>query len=963
MHTMLRTEKSQAHRRTMSCTLLLFGLMFPITAALGAEPAQTAVETSAGQKRVQMAPASPFYPRSGDRHVLLIGASDREALTLWRNEKGFNWRSYLDELAAHGFNYVRQNVTAWTGLSAFRGYPAQFSQPRWAFTRTGPGAAVDGEPRFDLTRFDEGYFRERLGPFLQEAERRGIVVELTLFDDCRSRRAFADSLYAEPNHVNTFGLKPGDDPHADTTLGDPPLLSVQERYVFRVLEATREFGNVIYEVANETGGARWVAHFIEFIHQQHPGALVSAGEQSSPYDPVTGGCDLVVKHRGAGGLYRTDEDIARHRQSLILLRRGGKPVLHNEFFLFANRSTDDPNFVRKMFWADFTGGGHANFYDFTWWRGTGRTKKEGSPSQSPPPEVLNAGKFLRRFVEEGEVPFERMAPHDELATTSARDGVRPFVFAQPGVVYVVYLIQGSTITLNLNQTNGTLSARWFNPREGKFGEEFKVQGGGQREFKAPDNNDWALCLLKRRWINMIKTALMGLASGTVCLALSLAWAGGTLRQPPSHAKSGALSVHPTNPSYFQSADGKPVVLIGDYTWGTFSDVDYDYKAMLDTLKANGLNFARVWVWWGCGEFAEENRVHVEPYLRTGPGNANDGKPKYDLTKFNPAFFDRLRAVCAAARERGIFLQLTLFDAWMIKHRHLWRLHAYHRDNNINGVDGDPKNTGTGTDGRQGFCSLGNPKALEAQKAFIRKVVDAVNEFDNVYFEIANENYYNADWERRLCEFTHEYERSKPKQPLVMPLDLPNHDYGGIKTWDLQRLHASLLKARVLKQPLIFDTDGIGSPDDATVRKAAWTAFVSGGHVDYLDDSLQIGSEYNGDFKGTRRVSLRQQLGYLASFTKQVRFWEMQPDDAFIVGNERRAVPAFALASASEVVVYLPNGGSATLDLSSMKGTLSARWFNPREGSFGKRFKVEGEGQREFQAPEQNDWALLLRRRE
>ncbi len=427
-------------------------------------------------------------------------------------------------------------------------------------------------------------------------------------------------------------------------------------------------------------------------------------------------------------------------------------------------------------------------------------------------------------------------------------------------------------------------------------------------------------------------------------------------------RSNTLAVYPANPGYFQTADGKPVMLIGDYTWGTFSDVDYDYKAMFDTLKANGLNFARIWVFWGNEVGFEDQRppqnyhgINFVPYQRTGPGNAHDGKPKYDLTKFNPAFFERLRAVCAAARERGIFLQLTLFDAWMIKHPHLWRLHAYHRDNNINGVDGDPRSTGKGTDGEQGFCSLGNPKVLEAQKAFVRKVVDAVNEFDNIFFEIANENYYNAEWERALCQFIHDYETGKPKQHLTMPLDLPNHDYGGIKTYDVRRLHANLLKALALKQPLIFDTDGIGNPDDATVRKAAWTAFVSGGHVSYLDDSLQPGSEHGGDFRGSRRATLRQQLGYLARFTKQVRFWEMQPDNTLVKSGD-----AFAFASERELIAYLPNGGSVTLDLTNMKGTLTARWFNPREGKFSVGFRVAGRGRREFHAPDGNDWALYLK---
>lgn len=433
--------------------------------------------------------------------------------------------------------------------------------------------------------------------------------------------------------------------------------------------------------------------------------------------------------------------------------------------------------------------------------------------------------------------------------------------------------------------------------------------------------------------------------------------------PSSPDRGGALAVYPTNPRCLQTAAGKPIVLIGDYTWGTFSDVDYDFQAMFDTLKADGLNFARVWVWWGCEEFPDPiNRLNVNPYLRLGPGNAHDGKPKYDLTKFNPAFFDRLRALCTAARERGIFLQLTLFDAWMIKHPHLWRLHAYHRDNNINGVDGDPRNTSRGTDGEQGFCSLGNPKVLDAQKAFIRKVVDAVNEFDNIFFEIANENYYNADWERGLCQFIHDYEQNKPKQHLVMPLDLPDHDYGGIKTYDIGRVHANLLKARALKQPLIFDTDGIGCPEDATVRKAAWTAFVSGGHVSYLDDSLQPGSEQGGDFRGSRRATLRQQLGYLAAFARQVRFWEMEPDEALVVGNERRVVAGFALASANEVVAYLPDGGGVTLDLSNLKGALTARWFNPREGNGSEPFEVAGGERRDLTAPDGKDWALHLTKR-
>ena len=175
--------------------------------------------------------------------------------------------------------------------------------------------------------------------------------------------------------------------------------------------------------------------------------------------------------------------------------------------------------------------------------------------------------------------------------------------------------------------------------------------------------------------------------------------------------SSPIGVLPSNPYFFKDTRGKPLVLVGDYTWDTYSHLDFEYGKMFDSLKARGLNVARVWVFQGQGGGGRRGGQVMVPYLRTGPGNANDGRPKYDMDKFDPAFFDRLAAMCQAAKKRGINLQLILFDAWMLKHANLWAMHVYQRDNNINGVDGDPNNTTKGTDGKQGFCSA-NPAATK-----------------------------------------------------------------------------------------------------------------------------------------------------------------------------------------------------------------------------------------------------------
>jgi hypothetical protein len=414
-----------------------------------------------------------------------------------------------------------------------------------------------------------------------------------------------------------------------------------------------------------------------------------------------------------------------------------------------------------------------------------------------------------------------------------------------------------------------------------------------------------------------------------------------------------LRIDPDCPHYFQQPDGKPVVLIGDYTWGTFSDVDYDYKALFDRLKANGLNFARVWLWWGCEQFPPpDDKPHVEPFLRLGPGTANDGRPKYDLTRFNPAFFDRLRDLCVAAQRRGLFLQLITMDAWMLKHPELWKLHAMQCDNNINGVDGDPRNTGTGTDGHQGFCSVGNPKALAFQQAYLRKVVDAVNGCENVLIEVANENYYSAQWERHLCEFVRELERAKPRQHVLMPLDLLSHS-SVVQNWDPRAIHAALLAKQALHQPLIFDTDWTINPKDDEVRQAMWTAILSGGHFNYMDDSL----DYRAKPAPDKRAALHRQISYLAAFVQPLKLWEMQPDDAPV-----KAGYAFVIASTNGLAAYLPHGGVVTLDLAKLTGALQARWFDPRGGSFSEPFGVDGGRAREFKALDENDWVLLLKRR-
>ena len=62
------------------------------------------------------------------------------------------------------------------------------------------------------------------------------------------------------------------------------------------------------------------------------------------------------------------------------------------------------------------------------------------------------------------------------------------------------------------------------------------------------------------------------------------------------------------------------------------------------------------------DYGDDGVLHARPlaWPRTGPGLALDGKPKFDLGRFDPEYFKRLRTRVAAARDRRVYVGVMLF---------------------------------------------------------------------------------------------------------------------------------------------------------------------------------------------------------------------------------------------------------------------------------------------------------------
>lgn len=100
---------------------------------------------------------------------------------------------------------------------------------------------------------------------------------------------------------------------------------------------------------------------------------------------------------------------------------------------------------------------------------------------------------------------------------------------------------------------------------------------------------------------------------------------------------------------------------------------------------------------------------------------------------------------------------------------------------------------------------------------------------------------------------------------------------------------------------------------------------------------------------------------------RVPFWDMTNADV-LVGNPDHDNSRFCLARPGEVyVVFLPEGGTTTLDLGGSRESFTVRWYNPRTGSRLLRAtvaRVRGPGPVNLGAPpaeSDQDWVVLVRR--
>src|SRR5262245_13579751 len=159
-----------------------------------------------------------------------------------------------------------------------------------------------------------------------------------------------------------------------------------------------------------------------------------------------------------------------------------------------------------------------------------------------------------------------------------------------------------------------------------------------------------------------------------------------------------LALHPENPHYFLYNNQPTIIITSGEHYGAVLNLDFDYVKYLDELVSKKLNGTRTFT----GAYVEPQGAFniarntlapardrfICPWARSAtPGYPNGGN-KFDLNKWDDAYFKRLRDFLGEAQTRGIIVEMNLSCPFYEEAQ--WKLSPQNTLNNVNNVGNVPR---------------------------------------------------------------------------------------------------------------------------------------------------------------------------------------------------------------------------------------------------------------------------------
>ncbi|MBI2927618.1 MAG: hypothetical protein HYY24_18125 [Verrucomicrobia bacterium] len=386
-----------------------------------------------------------------------------------------------------------------------------------------------------------------------------------------------------------------------------------------------------------------------------------------------------------------------------------------------------------------------------------------------------------------------------------------------------------------------------------------------------------------------------------------------------------LRLHPDNPHYFLWR-GKPTMLItsGEH-YGAVLNLDFDYVKYLDALAKDKLNLTRTFTG---GAYVEPQGAFniarntlapgpgrfICPWARSDqPGYAGGGN-KFDLDRWDTAYFKRLRDFMAQASKRGVVVEMNLFCPFYEETQ--WRLSPFNAINNVNGLASIARTNLYTLDRHGGLLAL--------QEKMVRKIVRELRGFDNLYYEICNEPYFGGvtlEWQHHIADVIVDAEKEFRAKHLISQnianssakIEKP-HPAVSIFNFHYATPPDAVPMNFQLNKVIGDNETGFRGTNDAPYRREGWDFLLAGGGLyNNLDYSFVAGHEdgtfvYPASQPGGGGPSFRSQMRILRDFICGFDFIRMKPDNAVIKAGVPPTHTALALVERGrQYAIYLRPG--------------------------------------------------------
>ena len=446
---------------------------------------------------IRLHPRNPHYFLFRGKVTALITGGEHYGSVL---NPDVDYRKYLATLESEGLNYTRLFGGSYVEVPAksfgilrndLAPASGRFLSP-WARSET-PGYAGGGN-KFDLSRWSPEYFG-RFHDFLAEAQRRGVVVEITLFSSQYNETQWDVSPFNGANNVN----------HTDAvewkkleTLENGNILGFQERYTRKLVHEANQFDNVIFEIQNEPWSDRPVLTDVVNPYLQkpardnYPNSIDLADDASLAWQAKVGGWihseeAALPHHHLVAQNYSNfrisvkkllpEVDIVNFHYAYpeaALWNYGlGKAIAYDETGFIGR---DDDAYRRQAWNFMLSGGSTFDHLDYSFSVG----HEDGSDTEANGPgggstALRQQLKILRDFLNS----FALVDLHPDLAVVKRASGVAAHALSNPGHEYAVYFDGNGPSEVTLDLPAGHYRAAWINVKTGarEHAEDFQHAGG------------------------------------------------------------------------------------------------------------------------------------------------------------------------------------------------------------------------------------------------------------------------------------------------------------------------------------------------------------------------------------------------------------------------------------------------------------------------------------------------------